>query len=250
MSIERGTIGGTCVNVGCVPSKIMIRAAHIAHIRTESPFDSSIAAGLVPILRQRLLAQQERRGEEMRHTKYERVLGDNPAIMLLRGEACFKDGHNLIVRLAGGGEQEVAFVRCLIATGASGAVPPIPGLKNAPYWTSTEALASESIPNRLAVVGSSAVALELAQAFARLGSKVTVLARSTLLSREDCVIGEAITRAFRAEGIEVLEHTQAGHIAYMDDEFALTTAQGEVRADKLLIATGRAPNTPVWHWKP
>ncbi len=135
------------------------------------------------------------------------------------------------------------FDRCLVATGASPAVPPIPGLKESPYWTSTEALASDTIPERLAVIGSSVVALELAQAFARLGSKVTALARNTLFFREDPAIGEAVTAAFRAEGIEVLEHTQASQVAHMDGEFVLTTTHGELRADKLLVATGRTPNT-------
>jgi mercuric reductase len=112
-----------------------------------------------------------------------------------------------------GGERVVVFDRCLVATGASPAVPPIPGLKESPYWTSTEALVSDTIPERLAVIGSSVVALELAQAFARLGSQVTILARSTLFFREDPAIGEAVTAAFRAEGIEVLEHTQASQVA-------------------------------------
>ncbi|MFP5341286.1 MAG: FAD-dependent oxidoreductase, partial [Gammaproteobacteria bacterium] len=94
-----------------------------------------------------------------------------------------------------------------------------------------------------AVVGSSVVAVELAQAFARLGSQVLILARSTLFFREDPAIGEAVTAAFRAEGVEVLDHTQASQVAYEDGEFVLTTGQGEFRADKLLIATGRTPNT-------
>jgi mercuric reductase len=147
------------------------------------------------------------------------------------------------VRLVEGGEREIAFDRCLIATGASPAIPPIPGLKDTPYWTSTEALASDTIPERLAVIGSSVVAVELAQAFARLGSQVTILARSTLFFREDPAIGEAVTAAFRAEGIEVLDHTQASQVTYANGEFVLATGHGEVRADKLLVATGRAPNT-------
>ena len=241
--IERGTLGGTCVNVGCVPSKIMIRAAHIAHLRRESPFDGGMPPTPPTILRERLLAQQQARVDELRHAKYEGILDDNPAISVLHGEARFKDAHSLTVQLNGGGERVLAFDRCLIATGASPAVPPIPGLKDTPYWTSTEALVSDTIPERLAVIGSSVVALELAQAFARLGSKVTILARSTLFFREDPAIGEAITAAFRAEGIEVLEHTQASQVAHEGGEFVLTTAHGELRADKLLVATGRSPNT-------
>ena len=241
--IERGTIGGTCVNVGCVPSKIFIRAAHIAHLRQGSPFDGGITATVPVIDRPALLAQQQARVEELRHAKYEGILDGTPAITVLHGEALFKDGQSLIVRMNDGGERVVAFDRCLIATGASPAIPPITGLKDTPYWTSTEALVSDTIPERLAVIGSSVVALELAQAFARLGSKVTILARNTLFFREDPAIGDAVTAAFRGESIEVLEHTQASQVAHVDGEFVLTTGHGEVRADKLLVATGRTPNT-------
>ena len=241
--IERGTIGGTCVNVGCVPSKIMIRAAHVAHLRRESPFDGGMPPTPPTILRERLLAQQQARVDELRHAKYEGILDGNPAITALHGEARFKDGQSLVVRLNDGNERAVAFDRCLVATGASPAMPPIPGLKDSPYWTSTEALVSDTMPERLAVIGSSVVALELAQAFARLGSQVTILARSTLFFREDPAIGDAITAAFRAEGIEVLEHTQASQVAHEGGEFVLTTGHGEIRVDKLLVATGRAPNT-------
>lgn len=241
--VERGVIGGTCVNIGCVPSKIMIRAAHVAHLRRESPFDDGIEASSPTIRRDRLLGQQQARVDELRHAKYENILADTPAITVLRGEARFRDGHSLLVRQADGAEHHVVFDRCLIATGASPAIPPIPGLQGAPYWTSQEALETEMIPPRLAVIGSSVVAVELAQAFARLGSQVTILARSTLFFREDPAIGEAVTAAFRAEGIEVLEHTQASKVAYANGEFVLAAGQGELRVDKLLVATGRTPNT-------
>jgi mercuric reductase len=241
--IERGTIGGTCVNVGCVPSKILIRAAHIAHLRRESPFDAGIGAAPPAIRRKAVLAQQQGRVEELRHAKYENILDGHPAITVLRGEARFADGHTLSVRFATGAERSVPFDRCLIATGASAAVPAIAGLTDTPFWTSTEALASDTIPERLAVIGSSVVAVELAQAFARLGGRVTILARNTLLSREDPAIGAALTAIFRAEGIEVLEHTQASRIDYANGEFVLRTAGGEIPANQLLVATGRTPNT-------
>jgi mercuric reductase len=241
--IERGTIGGTCVNTGCVPSKIMIRAAHITHLRRESPFDGGLSAAAPTVSRDRLLKQQQDRVEELRHAKYESILDSSDAVSVIRGTARFKDGHTLSIALAEGGEREVAFDRCLIATGASATIPPIPGLDGTPYWTSTEALVSEAIPERLKVIGSSVVALELAQAFARLGSNVTVLARRTLFSGEDPAIGEAVTSAFRAEGIEVLTQTQATAVSYASGEFVLTTDRGELRADNLLIATGRSPNT-------
>jgi mercuric reductase len=241
--IERGTIGGTCVNVGCVPSKIMIRAAHIAHLRRQSSFDAGLPPTPSTVLRGPLLVQQQSRVEELRHAKYERILERNPAITVLRGEARFKDGDSLRVRLNEGGERTVTFDRCLIATGARPVVPPIPGLNGVPYWTSTEALESDRIPERLAVIGSSVVALELAQAFARLGSKVAILARHSLLYREDPLIGKTLAAAFRDERIEVNEYTEARRVAYAGGEFVLTLSEREVRADRLLVATGRNPNT-------
>lgn len=90
--IERGIIGGTCVNVGCVPSKIMIRAAHVAHLRRESPFDGGIGAATPVILRDRLLAQQQSRIKELRHAKYEDVLTANPSITVLRGAVRLSTG--------------------------------------------------------------------------------------------------------------------------------------------------------------
>lgn len=240
--IERGTIGGTCVNTGCVPSKIMIRAAHIAHLRRESPFDEGISASVPVIKRSRLLAQQQARVDELRQSKYESIIAGQPDILLIRGIARFQSPHVVVVETENG-EQNVRFDRCLIATGASAAVPAIPGLQDVPYWTSTEVLASEVIPKRLAVIGASVVALELAQAFARLGSKVTVLARSSLLAGEDPAIGELLTQVFRAEGIEILERTEAQSVGHQHGEFVLATEQGELHADQLLVAVGRTANT-------
>jgi len=241
--IERGVIGGTCVNVGCVPSKILIHAAYIANVRRQSAFDDGLSATRSLVNRPQLLAQQRARAESLRHAKYDGLVAVRPAVSLLRGNARFADGRTLIVTSAEGGERLVPFDRCLLATGASPTIPPVAGLSDTPYWTSDEALASDSIPSRLAIIGSSAVAVELAQAFARLGSRVTILARGTLLRPEDPAIGETITDAFRAEGITVLTGTEAAAVSFCDDEFRLVTRHGELRADNLLVATGRTPNT-------
>ena len=241
--IERGIIGGTCVNTGCVPSKIMIRAAHIAHLRTESPFDGGVSAQIPKVDRANLLQQQQTRVEELRDAKYEGILRDQTAITVLNGEARFVDANNLVVQLNEGGEQNVHFDRAFIGTGARPAEPSIPGLAETPYLTSTSALALITVPERLIVIGAGFVALELAQAFARLDSKVTVLARSRLLSGEEPAVGEAIEAAFRREGIEVLKQTQASRVDYTDNEFVIETNAGTLRADQLLVATGRIPNT-------
>lgn len=240
--IERGTLGGTCVNVGCAPSKIMIRAAHIAHLRRQSPFDEGVSATVPVVNLSRLLAQQQALVEKLRGSKYESIIENQPDINLVRGVARFHSPSSLMVQ-ADGREQELRFDRCLIATGASAAIPPIAGLAATPYWTSTDALECEVIPKRLAVVGASVIAMELAQAFARMGSQVTILARSTLLSSEDPAIGELLTQVLREEGITIFEHTEVRSARYSDKEFALATEQGEVRSDQLLLATGRSANT-------
>lgn len=241
--IERGTMGGTCVNIGCIPSKIMIRAAQIAHCRRYSPFDGAITAAAPTIDRAKLTAQQQSRVDQLRHAKYEAILENNPSIVVLHGEASFLDSNTLRVRRNDGSEKTLAFDRAFIGTGAAPAIPAVPGLADTPYWTSSTALASDKIPRHLAVIGASVVAMELAQAFARLGSKVTILARSRMLSREDSAIGEAIEAAFAEEGIEVLNNTQVHRVAHSEGVFAINTSRGDIEANRLLVATGRTPNT-------
>lgn len=241
--IERGTLGGTCVNIGCVPSKIMIRAAHIAHLRRESPFDGGIDAYAPAVRREILLAQQQTRVDELRHAKYEAVLEGNPNITVLRGAARFADHATLIVRDKNGAERTVPFERCLIATGARPDLPPIPGLKSIPYWTSTDALAADTLPKRLLVIGAAVIAAELGQAYARLGSAVTIIARRDLFAGEEPAIGAAIGQVFADEGITVLRETRVRAVRHEHGRFILDTSAGELVGEALLVATGRTPNT-------
>jgi len=241
--IEGGeVIGGTCVNVGCVPSKIMIRGAHIAHLQGHHAFDG-IALHQPQIDRAALVEQQQARVEELRHAKYERILESNPGINLLRGWARFKDAHSLVVRQADGSEKIVTADQILLATGATPAIPDIPGLQDTPYWTSTEALIAQQVPEHLVVIGASVVALELAQAFLRLGARVTVMARSVFLSKEEPDLGEGLVRVFEEEGARVLLHTLPESVAHNGEQFILSTPTEEICCDQLLVATGRQPNT-------
>ena len=241
--IEGGeVIGGTCVNIGCVPSKIMIRAAHIAHLQAHHAF-RGIPLNRPRIDRAALVTQQQARVAELRHSKYENILEANPNINLLRGWARFQDARTLVVTQGDGFETTVTADRILIATGAAPAIPDIPGLEGTPYWTSTEALIAEELPAHLLVLGGSVVALELAQAFRRLGAEVTLLARSTLLSKEDPLIGDGLKALFEEEGIRVLTHTIPDAVVHDGKTFILRTAVGEIRGDRLLIATGRRANT-------
>jgi len=241
--IEGGDIiGGTCVNVGCVPSKIMIRGAHIMQLQAHHAFEG-IALNQPAIDRSALVRQQQARVEELRHAKYESILETNPGINLLRGWARFQDRNTLIVTRADGSEKTVAADRILLATGARPAVPAIQGLKDTPYWTSTDALIAEQLPEHLTVIGASVVALEMAQAFLRLGSKVTIMARSVFLSKEDSAIGASLVKVFEEEGARVLLHTLPDSVTHDGSQFILPSKTGEIRCDQLLVATGRQPNT-------
>jgi len=240
--IEAGIVGGTCVNVGCVPSKILIRAAHVAHLQAQHPFPG--LAKHAPVLdRKALVAQQQARVEELRHAKYESILETNPGINLLRGFARFEDAQTLVVRQADGSEKRIVADRVLIATGRSPQIPDVPGLAGTPFWTSTEALIAEETPEHLVVYGGSVVALELAQAFLRLGSRVTLIARGTLLSKEDPAIGAALKAVLEEEGMRILTTTDVKAVRFDDKEFSLETSAGTVTGDRLLVATGRKPNT-------
>ncbi len=240
--IEAGTLGGTCVNVGCVPSKILLRGAHVAHTQRAHPFDG-IGRGRPAIDRAAMVAQQEARVEQLRQSKYQNILESNPGIELIRGFASFQDPETLHIEVQNGTDRTLRADRYLIATGASAWAPDIPGLADTPYWTSTEALVAEAVPEHLLVLGGSLVAVELAQGLLRLGAKVTLMARSTLLSQEDSALGEGLRQALEREGMTVWLGTVPTAVRHEDGKFHLETAQGELVGDRLLVGTGRRPNT-------
>lgn len=252
--IEQGTLGGTCVNTGCVPSKILIQAAHLAHLARCNPF-WGLKLALRRIDRAALLAQQQARVEELRFLKYQSILNANPNLELLTGQASFKDAYTLEVAAADGSVRQLTPDRILIATGAVPVPPPIPGLKGTPYWTSTEALMAETIPEHLIVLGGSAIGLELGQAFSRLGAQVTIIELLGLLPRQDPKLGESLKRYLEEEGIRVLTHTAAKSVAYTrfrfrrGGRFVVDLGSETVEGSHLLVATGRRPNTDALQLK-
>jgi mercuric reductase len=234
-------IGGTCVNIGCIPSKIMIRGAHIAHIQSQHNFEG-IAFNKPLIDRQVMVQQQQKMVEELRYAKYESILESNPGINLIRGMARFKDAGTLVVAGTDGAEKEIRADRILLAVGARPMIPDIKGLSDTPYWTSTEALVAEELPKHLVVLGGSVVALELAQAFHNLGSEVTVMARSILLSKEDADLGDGLKEILEAEGLNIKLHTVPDNVHFDGKNFTVSTENGDVSCDQLLVATGRQSN--------
>ena len=241
--IEAGTPGGTCVNTGCVPSKIMIRGAQLAHQQAHHPFQG-VAKGAPVIDRARMVAQQQERVAQLRHARYERRVASDPRIALRRGRARFADAHTLKLTQPDGTEATLAADRILIATGRSPDVADTPGLSGTPFWTSEQALVTHELPRHLIVYGASAVGVELAQAFLRLGAGVTLIARSTVLSREDPALGAALAATLAAEGMRVLTHTTIRRVRHDRARFAVDLSRGEpLEGDRLLVATGRRPNT-------
>ncbi len=241
--IEGGeVIGGTCVNIGCVPSKIMIHGANIAYLQGHHAV-AGVSLNAPFIDRKAMVDQQQAWVEKLRFAKYESILDSHPQITLLRGWASFLDASTLRVALAAGGETRLQADRILLAVGAHPLMPAISGLADTPCWTSTEALVAEQVPQHLIVLGGSVVALELAQAFRHLGAEVTVLARSTLLSREDPDLGEALRQVFEDEGIRVMLHTVPEAVRHDGERFHLRLADSEICGDQLLVASGRQANT-------
>ena len=240
---EGGTLGGTCVNVGCVPSKTLIRAAEAQHRRVNHGFNG-IASTDGPPDWSAVRAQKDALVADLRHAKYWNVLQSYEAISLFEQRAEILSGN--VVRLADG--RTITAGKILITTGASSWPAPIPGLTEAGYLDNVTAMALERLPDSMIVIGASAVGLELAQMFARLGVRVTVLeALPTVVPAEDPEIGNALGDYLRGEGlgvrtgvrIERVSRTAAGYTASFSDD-GRTAA---VRAEQLLVATGRRANT-------
>jgi mercuric reductase len=244
--VERGTMGGTCVNVGCIPSKTLIKAAEVRHLREHHPFDG-VPGGNGRVDLARLVAQKAELVERLRRERYRDVLAAYEGVEYVEGEARFTGPGSVEVALADGGRREIAADRVLIATGAHPWAPPIRGLDRVPFWTNVEALEAREIPQRLVVVGGSTVGAELAQMYARLGSRVTVLeALPALVPNEDPDLGEALAEVFRAEGIEVHTGAKVAEVTREDGAFRVVAeVDGVERAfesERLLVATGRRAN--------
>jgi mercuric reductase len=240
--VERGTLGGTCVNVGCVPSKALLRAAEALRRAQLTPFAGLEVKGRLADFG-RLQAQKDDLIGDLREHKYRDVLRGLDHVTLIEGHGEFARRGQLMV-----GDRTLRADRFLIATGARPSVPPVPGLADAGYLTSTEALALRELPASLLVLGGRYIALELAQAFARLGTKVTVLQRSGhILPTEDDAITCALRAHLEEEGLRIVTGVATRAVRRTDHGIEVDCEVGgssEIfRAEKLLSATGRQPNT-------
>lgn len=238
--IGHGTIGGTCVNVGCVPSKTLIRATEALHAARSARRFTGISAeahlGDWPAL----IQQKDELVGTLRDAKYLDLLPQYEAVTYLDGPARLMSGGVLVNGRA------VTASRTIIATGARPAEPIIPRIADVPYLTSTTALSLERLPQSLLILGGGYVGAELAQMFARAGVAVTLAFRSRLLPDAEPEISAALTGYLRDEGITVSTGLSYRLLRKSATGVVLDAEQNgmplTLEAEQLLIATGRQPN--------
>lgn len=236
------TIGGTCVNVGCVPSKAMIRAVETLHVaKAARRFDGVEASAKISDWKA-LIAQKQALVDDLRAAKYVDVLPNYEAVTYIEGQAVFQEDGSIQV-----GDRNLKTAKVIIATGSTQHVPDIPGLAEIEWLDSTSALQLDERPASLMVMGGGYIGVEIAQVFARAGADVTIVSRRGLLPEAEPEISAALTDAFTAEGITVLDGLSYDRLEAMDGLVRLhATRNGQpvtVDAEKLMLATGRVPNT-------
>lgn len=239
--VERNLMGGDCLNVGCVPSKAVIRAAHaVADIKKAERF--GIRAKEVEINFARAMEwMREVRSGISHHDSVQRF--SKLGIDVFQGNASFKDSSTVAV-----GDKNLRFKKAVIASGARAVELPIPGLAEAGYLTNENVFNLTERPKRLAVIGAGPIGCELAQSFSRLGSEVFLLhSHDHILEREDADAAEIVQKKFIEEGIHLVLKANTEKIERFSDgkRIFYKDAAGNnqsVVVDEILVGAGRAPN--------
>jgi len=240
---EERMLGGTCVNRGCLPSKDLIEAAHVFWDAAHPRFPG-LGARQLGLDFAALVAGKDQLIEEYRAERYEAVVEDSDRISILDGHAEFADPHT--IRLDG---REIRGDQILVATGSRPADPRVPGLDGVPYLTSDLLGSGEPSelteqPRSVAIVGGGYIALELGQLFSRLGTAVTILERSErILPRHEPEASTALHEALTDEGVELRTGVRIRGVRREPGGVAVVLDDVEVRAERLLVASGRVPNT-------
>lgn len=244
--IERDRVGGTCINVGCTPTKTMIASARVAYLARRAA-DYGVRAGDVTVDLTRVVERKDaivrsfREGSERRSKE----LG----VELVRGAARFTGEREIDVRLDDGGTRHVTADVVILDVGGRPSAPPVPGLDAIDWLDSSSIMELREVPRHLIVLGGGYVGLEFAQLFRRFGSDITVVERAPqLLAREDADVAGAIADTLRDDGIEVLLSTQAlaaEAATAGGTRLRVRTPDGETSrtGSHVLVAAGRVPNT-------
>lgn len=244
--VESGRVGGECPYVACVPSKALLRAAHLRRLLRRAEELGAVGEPLALGSDALAFSRACHRRDEVAEYRDDTAAADRlraTGTVLLRGVGRVAGPGRVVVRTPEGAERSLAYETLVIATGSEAVLPSIPGLEEVPFWTSDIALSSDELPRSLAVIGGGAVGCELAQVYASFGTKVLLLEQEEhLLPREAPVLGEMLGRSLRQSGVVVL--TGVGCRALRPDGAAvrLDLDDGSVRrVDRLLVATGRRP---------
>lgn len=237
--VEKGAMGGDCLNTGCVPSKALIAAARRAHdMRTSARF------GIVPVAPQVNFRAVQAHVHDVisaiaPNDSVERFTGLGVKVVQAHAQFASK---NLVMA----GDLPIKARRYVIATGSAAAVPPIPGLEGVPFHTNETIFQMTEQPNHLVIVGGGPIGVEMAQAFARLGTRVTLIEALKVLGKEDPEVSDIVLGALRAEGVDIREGANVDRISggtRLVDVHITHNGQPEiVQGSDLLIATGRVPN--------
>lgn len=239
--VEAGTLGGTCVNVGCIPSKNLIAAAQRFHTaRTGFP---GISKTNPHLNWQEVIRQKRVLVGELRTAKYSDVLASYPEITLLNGIARLEGNRRVSV-----GATSYLARKVILAAGASPWMPPIPGLETVEPLNSTTVMDLDELPRSMIVLGAGYVALELGQLLSRFGVQITLLNRGPLIARgEDAEVSTELRRRLEEEGMEIHTGIRYVRVEKVADEVIVHVEQnGEprtFRAGQILVATGRRANT-------
>ncbi|HVV23886.1 MAG TPA: NAD(P)/FAD-dependent oxidoreductase [Pseudonocardiaceae bacterium] len=239
IGVDCRLVGGECPYYGCIPSKMIIRAANVlAEARRVGRFSgqASVRPDFAPVAA-RIRAEATDNWDDA--VAVERFVGKGGRF--LRGRGRLAGPRSVVVTLDSGEEVQVQARRGVVLnTGTDPLVPDIPGLADTPLWTNREILAIEKAPESLAVLGGGAIGSELAQAFARFGTRVSVLGSAPrLLPYEEPESSEYVAAAFADDGIDVRVGVQVTSVSY-DGRFTLEVDGFSVDAEHLLVATGRA----------
>ena len=233
--VERAVVGGTCLNVGCVPSKTLLAASGQREHALHSPF-GGVTTSAGPVDLASVIAQKDRLIASMRQAKYVDVAVAH-GFEVRRGQATFADPDLLLVN----GEPLLA-AAYVVATGSVPAVPDLPGLDGVDYLTSTTAMELTVLPETLLVVGGGYVGMEQAQMFAGLGTSVTLVGR--LAPHTEPEMADVMREAFCRSGVNVVEERAASVSSDALGTVTVTTDAGStLTADRLLVATGRTART-------
>lgn len=235
-------IGGTCVNVGCVPSKTLIRTAEAHHRSTHHNF-AGISSDSQVVDFKAIIDQKRQLVKSLRREKYIEAVQDDSNISLLKGRGRLTGEHTVEVN-----GETIRAGNILIATGSSSSAPPIPGLEEAGYLTNAEAYELDELPGHLIVLGGGYIGLENAQLFSRLGSKVTIVEQvDQILPNEQKYLAGALEEHLRKEGITVRTSARVKSVNRANKAVAVeidTGGQTEIiEGTHILVATGRQGNT-------